>query len=105
VFGAREYAVRVWLNPDRLAAFALTTTDVVSALQEQNIQVAGGALGAAPSPQDSGLQLTVQTQGRFENVRQFENVIVKSRVGDSSAVRDVARVELGARATTTRNPT
>ena len=97
VFGAREYALRVWLNPDRLAAYGLTATDIVAALQEQNIQVAGGALGAAPAPPDTALQLTVQTQGRFQNVRQFESVIVKSVNGRLVRKQDVARVELAAR--------
>ncbi|NNM71886.1 efflux RND transporter permease subunit [Enterovirga aerilata] len=97
VFGAREYALRVWLNPDRLSAYGLTTTDVVSSLQEQNIQVAGGSLGAAPSPPGNAYQLTVQTQGRFTDVRQFENVIVKSVGGRLVRMQDVARVELAAR--------
>ena len=97
VFGAREYSLRVWLDPNRLSAYGLSTTDVVAALQEQNIQVAGGALGAAPSPADNAFQLIVQTQGRFENVRQFEDVIVKSAGGRLVRVRNIARVELGAR--------
>ena len=97
VFGAREYALRVWLNPDRLSAYGLTTTDITAALQEQNIQVAGGSLGAAPSPPGNAFQLTVQTQGRFENVAQFENVIVKSTNGRLVRMRDIARVELAAR--------
>lgn len=97
VFGAREYALRVWLNPDRLASYGLTTTDITSALQEQNIQVAGGSLGAAPTPPGNAFQLTVQTQGRFENVGQFEDVIVKSANGRLVRMRDVARVELAAR--------
>jgi HAE1 family hydrophobic/amphiphilic exporter-1 len=97
VFGAREYSLRVWLNPDRLASYGLTTTDVVASLQEQNVQVAGGALGAPPMPDGNAFQLIVQTQGRFENVGQFENVIVKSAGGRLVRVRDIARVELGAR--------
>jgi HAE1 family hydrophobic/amphiphilic exporter-1 len=97
VFGAREYALRVWLNPDRLAAYGLTTTDITASLQEQNIQVAGGSLGASPSPPGNAFQLTVQTQGRFENVAQFENVIVKSVNGRLVRMQDVARVELAAR--------
>jgi HAE1 family hydrophobic/amphiphilic exporter-1 len=97
VFGAREYALRVWLNPDRMAAYGLTTTEILAALQEQNIQVAGGSLGASPSPPGNAFQLTVQTQGRFENVSQFENVIVKSANGRLVRMRDVARVELAAR--------
>ena len=90
VFGAREYSLRVWLDPDKLAAYSLSTTDVVAALQEQNVQVAGGALGAPPSPQNSAFQLTVQTQGRFDEVRQFRNVIVKSEQGRLVRLQDVA---------------
>ncbi|MGA0595324.1 efflux RND transporter permease subunit [Enterovirga sp. CN4-39] len=97
VFGAREYALRVWLNPDRLSAYGLTTTDIMAALQEQNIQVAGGSLGAAPSAPGNAFQLTVQTQGRFDNVRQFEDVIVKSTNGRLVRMRDVSKVELAAR--------
>ena len=98
LFGAREYSMRVWLDPNRLAAYQLTTADIVRALQEQNIQVAGGALGQQPAPTDAAFQLTVQTQGRFEDVRQFRQVIVKSADGGRLVrVGDVARVELGAR--------
>ena len=97
VFGAREYSLRVWLDPDRLSAFGLTTTDVLAALQEQNVQVAGGALGAPPSPAGNAFQLIVQTQGRFENVAQFEDVIVKASNGRLVRVRDIARTELAAR--------
>ena len=97
VFGAREYALRVWLDPNRLAAYGLSTSEIVTALQEQNVQVAGGALGGPPSPKDNAFQLIVQTQGRFENVDQFENVIVKSADGRLVRLKDVARVELGAR--------
>src|SRR4051794_2767843 len=97
VFGAREYSLRVWLDPDKLSAYALSSTDVVNALQEQNVQVAGGALGAPPSSGDNAFQLVVQTQGRFSDVAQFKNVIVKSEQGRLVRVQDVATVELGAR--------
>ena len=103
VFGAREYSLRVWLDPDRLAAVQLSTTDVLAALQEQNVQVAGGALGGPPSPPGNAFQLIVQTQGRFENVAQFENVIVKSANGRLVRIRDIARTELGARDYTTNS--
>ncbi len=103
VFGAREYSLRVWLDPDKLSAYQLSTTDVTSALQEQNVQVAGGALGGPPSPKDNSFQLIVQTQGRFENVAQFQNVIVKSVGGRLVRLRDIARVELGARDYTTNS--
>src|SRR4051794_9642582 len=103
VFGAREYSLRVWLDPNRLSAYGLTTTDIVASLQEQNVQVAGGALGGAPSPASNAFQLIVQTQGRFESVRQFQDVIVKSSGGRLVRVGDLARVELGARDYTTNS--
>ena len=98
VFGAREYSLRVWLDPDRLAAYGLSGGDVVQALREQNVQVSGGALGTPPVPSGNAFQITVTTQGRFEDIRQFRQVIVSSR-SDGRIVRlqDVARVELGAR--------
>jgi HAE1 family hydrophobic/amphiphilic exporter-1 len=97
VFGAREYSLRVWLDPNKLASYSLTTGDIVSALQEQNVQVAGGALGAPPTPTDTPFQLTVQTQGRFSDVRQFRDIIVKSSDGRLVRLQDVARIELGAK--------
>ena len=98
VFGAREYAMRVWLDPERLAALDLTAGDVVRALQAQNVQVAGGALGQPPMPLPNAFQLTVNTQGRFVDPEQFADVIVKAGAdGRLTRVRDVARVELGAR--------
>lgn len=98
VFGAREYSLRVWLDPGKLSAYGLTAGDIVNALREQNVQVSGGALGAQPAPDSNAFQLTVQTQGRFDDVRQFRQIIVKAS-DDGKLVRlnDVARVELGAR--------
>ncbi|MGH7004796.1 MAG: efflux RND transporter permease subunit, partial [Alphaproteobacteria bacterium] len=98
LFGAREYSMRVWLQPDKLSSYGLTAGDVVRTLREQNVQVSGGQLGQQPAPADNALQLVVTTQGRFEDERQFRNVIVKSDA-DGRLVRltDVARVELGAR--------
>ncbi len=98
IFGAREYSLRVWLDPEKLSALSMTAGDVVAALQEQNVQVSGGALGSQPAPDGTAFQLTVQTQGRFDDVRQFQQVIVKASP-DGRLVRllDVARVELGAR--------
>jgi len=98
VFGAREYSLRVWLDPEKLSAYSLTGGDVVRALQEQNVQVSGGALGQPPAPGDNAFQVIVTTQGRFTDVRQFRNVIVKAG-DDGRLVRleDVARVEIGAR--------
>src|SRR5690606_5933636 len=78
VFGGSEYAIRIWLDPDRLAAYGLSGTDVVRALQAQNVQVSGGALGQQPAPDSNALQAIVTTQGRFEDPRQFREVIVKA---------------------------
>ena len=97
VFGGRDYSMRVWLNPDRLAALGLTATDVVGAVQGQNLQVASGALNQLPVPNPGAFQLNIETLGRLEEVRQFENIIVKTDEGGRvTRVRDVARVELGA---------
>jgi HAE1 family hydrophobic/amphiphilic exporter-1 len=98
IFGGREYSLRVWLDPEKLSSYGLTGGDVVRALQEQNVQVSGGALGQQPAPTDNAFQLIVTTQGRFEDVRQFRNVIVRATEdGRLIRVQDVARVEMGAR--------
>jgi HAE1 family hydrophobic/amphiphilic exporter-1 len=97
IFGERQYSLRIWLDPDKLAAFGLTSADVVSAIQAQNVQVSSGALGQEPTPSASAFQITVNTQGRFQDVAQFRRVIVRSTSdGRLVRVQDVARVELGA---------
>jgi len=96
VFGAREYSLRVWLNPNQMSSLGLSAADVVRAMREQNVQVSGGALGQQPAPADTAFQLTVQTQGRFTDVRQFRQIIVKAgEDGRLVRLQDVARVELG----------
>ena len=98
LFGEREFSIRVWLDPDKLAAYGLTAGDVVEALRQQNVQVAGGAIGAPPSPGGTPFQVTVSTQGRLSDPREFRKIIVKSTgAGRTVRVWDVARVELGAR--------
>ena len=98
VFGAREYSLRIWLNPDRLASYGLAAGDIVRALQEQNVQVSGGALGLPPNQAGNAFQIVVTTQGRFQDVRQFRDIIVKSTAdGRLVKLEDVARVEMGAR--------
>ncbi|MGE0422219.1 MAG: efflux RND transporter permease subunit [Reyranellaceae bacterium] len=96
IFGERLYSLRIWLDPDKLAAYGLTPSDVVAAVREQNVQVSGGSLGAQPAPKDNAFQLTVTTQGRFEDPREFRQIIVRSREGRIVRLQDVARVELGA---------
>jgi HAE1 family hydrophobic/amphiphilic exporter-1 len=97
IFGERKYAMRIWLDPARLAARGVTAGDVVGALREQNLQVAAGALGDAPADEDQAYNLSVRVRGRLTEPSQFENVIVKAGEGATLVrVRDVGRVELGA---------
>ena len=98
LFGAREYSMRIWLDPDQIAARNLTASDVVQALRQQNVQVASGVIGQPPVPQGSAYQLSVNTLGRLTDVEQFSNIVLKT--GDDRRItrlRDVARVEVGAR--------
>ena len=98
VFGAREYSMRVWLNPDRMTAMDLSASEVVAALRAQNVQVAAGKLGQPPMPEENAFQYTVTAQGRFIDPEQFRNVIVKTgKDGRLTRLGDVARVEIGGR--------
>ncbi len=97
VSGAGSYAMRVWLDPDKLQSRGMAPRDVVAALQEQNVQVAAGQLGQSPAPSGQAFQYTVTTLGRLADVEQFEGIIVKTGAnGRNTFLRDVARVELGA---------
>ncbi len=97
VFGGRDYSMRIWLDPDKVAAHNLTAGEVVAALQSQNVQVSSGVLGQPPVPQPGAFQLNVQTLGRLTDPAQFGDVIVKSDgSGRITRVNDIGRVELGA---------
>jgi len=97
-FGFREFSMRIWIDPERAAAFELTGADIVAALRGQNVQVAGGVLDAPPTDNQGAFEVSVQTLGRLSDPGQFENVIVKSgEDGRQVRLRDIARVELGAR--------
>jgi HAE1 family hydrophobic/amphiphilic exporter-1/multidrug efflux pump len=98
IFGAKDYAMRVWVKPDRLAQLRLTTDDVIRALSEQNAQFASGKVGQSPIDGKQELVYTVTTRGRLAEPREFEDIIVRA-AADGSTVRlkDVARIELGAR--------
>jgi hydrophobic/amphiphilic exporter-1 (mainly G- bacteria), HAE1 family len=97
IFGERKFAMRLWLDPQRLAARRLTAGDVVGALREQNVQVAAGALGDAPAVAGQMFNLSVRAMGRLSEVPEFENIVVKAGDGASLVrVKDVGRVELGA---------
>src|SRR5262245_51933023 len=98
VFGTREYSIRIWLKPDRLAEMGLTPADVAAAVREQNTQSAAGRLGDEPMVKRVDLTLSVTTQGRLADPEQFERIVLKTGPqGEIVRLRDVARVELGAR--------
>ncbi|MFP3868004.1 MAG: efflux RND transporter permease subunit [Desulfobacteraceae bacterium] len=97
VVGAGPYSMRVWLDPNKLQDYSLTTLDVVNAIQQQNVQVVAGQLGGPPVPPDQAFQFTINALGRLSEVEQFENIIIKSERGTTAQivrVRDIARVEL-----------
>jgi hydrophobe/amphiphile efflux-1 (HAE1) family protein len=103
VFGASQYSMRVWLDPDRVASIGMTAAEVISALQGQNIQVASGTLNKSPISQgQTAFELSVQTQGRLIEPEQFNNVIIKNTNGRIVRFKDVGRVELGAESYATR---
>ncbi|PPC73621.1 multidrug efflux RND transporter permease subunit OqxB [Pantoea sp. ICBG 985] len=96
IFGAGDYAMRVWLDPNKVAARGMTAGDVVSAMQEQNVQVSAGQLGAEPTKKESDFLLSINTQGRLEDEAQFGNIILKTADdGTLVRLRDVARIEMG----------
>lgn len=97
IFGAGDFSMRIWLNPNELASHNLTASDVVKAVREQNVQVAAGVLGAPPTNTGStAFQLLVNTQGRLSDEEEFRNIIVRAGPnGQITRVRDIARVELG----------
>jgi hydrophobic/amphiphilic exporter-1 (mainly G- bacteria), HAE1 family len=97
VFGERRYAMRLWLDPDRLASRNITADEVVQALREQNVQVAAGQVGAPPARSGQTFQMSVRAVGRLTEPAQFDNIILK-RADDGALVRvkDVGRTELGA---------
>jgi len=98
IFGAEDYSMRVWLDPNRLKALNLTTQDVISAIKEQNVQVAAGQIGQPPAPAGQDFQLSINTLGRLSNPEEFENIIIKTAEGTRiTRVKDVGRVELGAK--------
>ncbi|MFT5837070.1 MAG: hydrophobe/amphiphile efflux-1 (HAE1) family protein [Candidatus Azotimanducaceae bacterium] len=97
LFGAREYSMRVWLDPEKISSLSMIPSDVVAALREQNVQVAAGVIGQNPTTSGNAFQYSVSTLGRLTETEEFEGIIVKT--GDNGEVvrlRDVARVELGA---------
>ncbi len=98
MFGSGDYAMRVWLDPQKLAGRGMTAGDVVAAIREQNAQVAAGVVGASPAPKGTEFQLSVNTQGRLASEEEFANIIVRAEPATGALVRvkDVGRVEMSA---------
>jgi hydrophobic/amphiphilic exporter-1 (mainly G- bacteria), HAE1 family len=96
VFGVGQYAMRIWLDPQKLYSYGLTPSDVINVVQQQSQQVAGGQVGAPPAPAGQAFQYTVSVQGRLTDPKQFGAIVVKSSNGQLVRIRDIGHVELGA---------
>lgn len=97
IFGGSDYAMRVWLDPQKIASRNLSASDIVAAIREQNIQVAAGVIGSSPSPTGMDLQLNINAQGRLQSEEEFGDIIIKTSAdGAVTRLKDVARIELGA---------
>ena len=96
IFGERKYAMRIWLDPTKLAARQLTAADVVAALQEQNIEIPAGQLGRPPADQKQTFQITLRVVGRLSEPKEFENIILKNTRNGIVQLKDVGRAEIGA---------
>ncbi|CAA9890144.1 Efflux pump membrane transporter BepE [Candidatus Methylobacter favarea] len=98
VFGARDYSMRLWLDPEKIAANNMTAGEVVAAVREQNIQVTAGVVGQHPMPEGTDFQYTVSTLGRLMKADQFADIVIKTGAdGRITKLKDVARIELGAK--------
>ena len=98
IFGSKDYSIRIWLRPDRLAQLGLTPSDVAAAVREQNAQFAAGRVGEEPAPDGADFTLSVTTLGRLAEPEQFEQIVVRTTgTGGIVRLKDVARVELGSR--------
>jgi len=96
IFPASDYSMRIWLDPHKLKSRAMTTEEVVSAIREQNVQVAAGQIGQPPAPRGQGFQLSINVLGRLTEIEQFEEIIIKTGEGGRiTRLKDVARIELG----------
>src|SRR5439155_4642932 len=94
--GQRNYSMRLWLDPQKMASYNLNAQDVIGAVQAQNIQVAAGQIGQPPTPTGQVSQYIITTLGRLQNTEQFANIILKSSQGALVYLKDVANIELGA---------
>lgn len=101
VYGAGDYSMRIWLDPQKMAGLNISTSEVKAAIAAQNTQVTAGALGQLPTDDPQALQLTLKTKGRLADVKDFENIIIRSNMdGSNVRIKDIARVELGAQSYT-----
>lgn len=97
VFGAREYSMRIWLDPERMASLGITSSEVIQAIREQNIQIAAGQIGQMPTDQSQQFQYTLHAKGRLSDVDEFEKIIIRAEKNTALVkIIDIARVELGA---------
>ncbi|TJX00108.1 efflux RND transporter permease subunit, partial [Neisseria gonorrhoeae] len=97
LYGAGDYSMRVWVDPQKAAEHSLTASDVVRAIQAQNVEAAAGVVGSSPSVKGLDLQLSVNAEGRLSTEEQFGDIVVKTgSAGEVVRLRDVARIELGA---------
>jgi multidrug efflux pump len=95
-FGIGNYAMRIWLDPERVSARGLSATDIVAAIREQNVEVSAGSIGSPPTPVGSVLQVSVNAQGRLASPEAFGEIVLKSNGSELTRLKDVARIELGA---------
>ncbi|MBR1461392.1 efflux RND transporter permease subunit [bacterium] len=96
VYGAGDYAMRIWLDPQKMAGLNISTSEVKAAIATQNTQVTAGALGQRPTDDEQALQITLKTPGRLQDVKDFENIIIRSNMdGSNVKIKDIAKVELG----------
>ena len=97
VYGAGDYSMRIWLDPQKMAGLNISTSEVREAILAQNTQVTAGALGQRPTDDEQALQITLKTKGRLQDVKEFENIIIRSNIdGSNVKIKDIAKVELGA---------
>lgn len=104
IFGALDYSMRIWMDPERLTSLGLTADDVVTAIREQNVQAAAGSIGTAPGSDKQQIQYTLRATGRLKDAEDFNNIIIRTNLqGGVVRVRDIARVELGAQSYSARS--
>lgn len=96
IFGQRDYAMRIWLNPDKMASLGVSSSEIAAAIKDQNIQVSPGRLGQAPTNDEQMWTMQLTSKGRFSTAEEFQNIIVRAKPdGSTLRLKDVARVELG----------